>query len=116
MKERRDLYLEEHKEIVILSDFVFTHEDGMPFYPGSFSRAFKKAARKVGLPDMRLHNLRHAYASYLIDMGENPKTVQELPGHVSVHFTLKKYVKAISESKRKANDKMIDLYKMNKKE
>jgi integrase len=40
---------------------------------------------------MRVHDLRHSCASYLLAKGTNPKVVQELLGHSTVTLTLNTY-------------------------
>ena len=42
----------------------------------------------MGLPDIRLHGLRHTCATMLLKMGQHPKYVQELLGHASINITL----------------------------
>ena len=43
------------------------------------------------LPVMRIHDLRHSYATILLAAGEHPKVVQETLGHSSVQLTLDTY-------------------------
>src|SRR5438132_8079033 len=43
------------------------------------------------LPVMRIHDLRHSYATILLATGEHPKVVQEILGHSSVQLTLDTY-------------------------
>ena len=57
---------------VVSSPFVFTTIQGKPFRPDSISQAFKRAAVKVGLPDMRLHDLRHTAITYMLETGGEP--------------------------------------------
>jgi integrase len=40
---------------------------------------------------MRVHDLRHTAATYLLTRGVNPKVVQELLGHSTVTLTLDTY-------------------------
>jgi integrase len=42
-------------------------------------------------PGVRLHDLRHAYASALIDAGESVKVIQERLGHASAVMTVDVY-------------------------
>ena len=43
--------------------------------------------RRTGLPRFRLHDLRHAVATRLLEAGVHPKVVSEALGHSSVAFT-----------------------------
>ena len=46
-----------------------------------FSRTFTIEAARAGLPPIRLHDLRHTWATLVLSAGENPKVVQERLGH-----------------------------------
>jgi integrase len=52
---------------------------------------FKPALKKAGLPIIRFHDLRHTYASLLIEQGENIKYIQSQLGHSSPVVTLNVY-------------------------
>jgi integrase len=54
-------------------------------------RHFKPLLRRAGLPDIRLHDLRHTCATILLVAGKHPKYVQELLGHASISITLDTY-------------------------
>jgi len=43
--------------------------------------SFKKAARLAGIPEVRLHDLRHTFATRLIESGVDIITVRDLLGH-----------------------------------
>ena len=73
------------------TDLVFSHADGRPFRPNSVTRALQVIAESVGLKGVRLHDLRHAHATILLQQGVHPKIVQERLGHSSVATTLDIY-------------------------
>jgi integrase len=54
-------------------------------------RHFKPLLERAGLPDIRLHDLRHTCATMLLKMGQHPKYVQELLGHANITITLDTY-------------------------
>ena len=56
-------------------------------YPTSITHLFKKYAVDAGLVGVRLHDLRHTTASYLVQAGVPIKTVQEVLGHARVTTT-----------------------------
>ena len=70
---------------------VFSHVDGSPYLPDTISHAFTKAAKRAGLKDVRLHDLRHAHASLMLRQGVHPKIVSERLGHSSISITLDTY-------------------------
>ncbi len=58
-------------------DLVFPNGKGKPINANNLvNRAFYPALKQVELPKIRFHNLRHTYASLLIDQGEHPKYIQ----------------------------------------
>jgi integrase len=54
---------------------------------GSFHIAYFKAREAAGLPEVRIHDLRHTFASLLINEGVSLYEVQELLGHSSAAMT-----------------------------
>lgn len=49
--------------------------------------AWNAARVKAGLPDVRLHDLRHTFASLLINNGRSIYEVQKLLGHTQIKTT-----------------------------
>jgi site-specific recombinase XerD len=70
-----------------VSDLVFTWEDGRPLHPSIISRTFQRLAATANLPVIRLHDLRHSYASAALEAGVGLKVMQERLGHSSVAIT-----------------------------
>lgn len=44
--------------------------------------------RSIGLPRLRLYDLRHTHASLLIHEGVHPKRISERLGHSSIKLTM----------------------------
>jgi len=72
------------------NDFVFAHPDGTPLDPSSITHVFVKMVRKAGLK-LRLHDLRHSYASIMLAAGINVKAISESLGHANIGITLDIY-------------------------
>ena len=73
-------------------DLMFPNEAGQPInYSNMVQRHFQKALKDAELPRMRFHDLRHTYASLLIEQGENIKYIQSQLGHSSPMVTLNVY-------------------------
>lgn len=82
-------------------DFLFGDRgpDGKPrpLNHGNFyKRVVKRACDELGI-DMTFHDLRHFYASLLIDLGYNVVEVQSRLGHSSAAFTLNTYAHLFKE-------------------
>ncbi len=73
------------------NDLVFSHPDGTPLCPSTISHAFANIIRKAGLLHIRLHDLRHSYATLMLKAGVHPKVVSEALGHSSISVTLDTY-------------------------
>ncbi len=73
------------------NDLVFCRVDGEPLHPERFSRSFAERVRQLGLPKIRLHDLRHGWATMALAAGVHPKVVQERLGHASISITLDTY-------------------------
>ena len=64
-------------------------------------KAWDHARRKAGLKDVRLHDLRHSFASALVNAGRSLYEVQTLLGHSSLKMT-QRYAHLSNESLMKA--------------
>jgi integrase len=73
-------------------DLVFPNESGKPINHGYMLRhRFWPALKDAELPKIRFHDLRHTFASLLIDQGENIKYIQKQLGHSKPTVTLDIY-------------------------
>lgn len=54
-------------------------------------RVLDRILDEAGLPTIRLHDMRHTYASILISLGLNPKFIQKQMGHSSIQITFDLY-------------------------
>lgn len=70
---------------------VFANEIGLPWDPQSISNAFARLARAAKLPSTRLHDVRHTFATWLLQSGVPLRTVSELLGHSDPATTLRIY-------------------------
>ena len=53
----------------------------------SFFYSWNSARIRAGLPDLRVHDLRHSFASFLVNAGRSLYEVQELLGHADIRTT-----------------------------
>lgn len=71
---------------------IFASETGKPLTRDFVDRrSFKPLLKRAGLPEKRLHDLRHTCATLLLSQGVHPTLVQQLLGHASIAMTLNRY-------------------------
>lgn len=94
-------------------NLIFTNLDGSPVNPQYFSRNFKNAAKKIGLPaDIHLHCTRHTWATDMIQCGAPISDIQALGGWTTPDMLLRIYSHTVQESHRKAITKLYKMVKM----
>jgi integrase len=91
------------------TNLVFTWEDGRPPHPDVIRQRFQRLVGRLGLQVIRLHDLRHTYATIALAAGVNPKVVSERLGHASVAFTLQQYSHVLPGVDEEAAKKVADL-------
>ena len=72
------------------------------------SRIFDPALKKARIPKIRFHDLRHCYASLLIEQGESPKYIQNQMGHSSINVTFDIYGHLMKDSNQEAATRLRD--------
>jgi integrase len=90
-------------------DLVFTWEDGSPIHPEVISKTFQRLAKAAKLQVIRLHDLRHSYATASLEAGVSLKVVQERLGHGSIAVTADVYSHVRPEIDQAAADKVAGL-------
>lgn len=73
-------------------DLVFPTSTGKPMnHNNMVNRFFRPALESAGIDRIRFHDVRHTYASLLIEQGENIKYIQTQLGHSNPTVTLNVY-------------------------
>jgi len=75
---------------------VFCWPGGRPLRPDWLTHRFATLIKQVGLPPVRLHDLRHGAATLALAAGADIRVVQELLGHTSYAFTADTYTSVLS--------------------
>lgn len=89
--------------------WVFPGEGDGPLNPASFSATFDRLVARVGVPRIRLHDLRHTYATIALRAGVHPAIVSERLGHSSIAVTIDLYSHAVPGLQREAAGVVGDL-------
>jgi integrase len=90
---------------------VFRTPAGVPYYDSGglggspIKTAFKGACRRAGIEGLRVHDLRHSFASWLVMSGTPLRTVAELLGHRSL-LMVHRYSHLSPEHLRAAVDRL----------
>ena len=71
--------------------WLFCHADGSPVHPETITRRFNRLVDMAGVPRIRLHDVRHTYATISLDNGVDLKIVSERLGHTNMSVTAQIY-------------------------
>jgi integrase len=93
------------------NDLVFCHPDGTMLHPERFSRGFLETVARIGLPRIRLHDLRHGWATLALQAGIHPKVVQERLGHANIAITLDTYSHVVAGLHENAAEDVAALFR-----
>jgi integrase len=91
-------------------DLLFCREDSATLRPDTFERTFDRLAAQAGLPPIRLHDLRHTFATLALSAGVHPKVVSEILGHASIAITLDTYSHAVPAMQEEAATRIAALF------
>jgi integrase len=75
-------------------------------YVRDIKTAFHAACDKAAIEGLRLHDLRHTFATRLRDKGENLTTIMKLMGHSKYETTLR-YAHVLEKSQHEAVEKLV---------
>jgi len=93
-----------------IPEFVFTNEKGRVVDKDNWRRrVFYKVLTKAKLRKIRIHDLRHTYATLRISKGDNIADVSNQLGHHSVKLTLDTYYHWIPGKKKAEVDGLDDI-------
>ena len=85
---------------------MFPSPNGGPISPDSVLHKLHGVQKRVGLPQVRFHDLRHTFATLALQNGVDIKTVSGMLGHYSAGFTLDTYAHVTTQAQRQAADTM----------
>jgi len=92
-----------------LGNLMFPSEKGTFRDPSHVVRDLRTVLKKAGLRRIRFHDLRHTYASLLLQNRESPVYVKEQLGHHSIQITVDTYGHLVPGANREAVNRLDDL-------
>ena len=70
---------------------LFCHPDGQLINPDTITRRLNRLVDRGGVPLIRLHDVRHTYATLSVDAGVDPKILSDRIGHANMAYTMSIY-------------------------
>ena len=89
---------------------IFSSYTGNYLSSGNVRKKFKDILKICNLPDFRIHDLRHTFATRLFEKGIAPKTVQTLLGHTDIQTTMNIYTHVMDNTKNEAINLLNDIF------
>lgn len=90
------------------SGLVFTSSVGTALEPRNVDRAWHVTRERAGMPWLRLHDLRHACATFMLLTGASPRTAMETLGHSQIALTMNNYAHVLPHVEREALNQAAD--------
>lgn len=84
------------------TDFLFVSSRGNFLNDRSFADVLDRESRRIGLPRITLHEIRHTVATMFKDSDVPVKEAQTILGHSSITTTLQIYTHSTNEKKTEA--------------
>lgn len=86
--------------------FVFTDAIGQHIARNTLYHNYKRVLEEAGLDkNLRFHDLRHSYAVFSMESGDNFKEIQEAMGHYSTSFTMDTYEHVSPHARKASSDR-----------
>lgn len=93
------------KKVVNSVYYVLTNDE-KPTEPRTYRNYYKRLLKKLDIPDLKFHGLRHSFATRCIEGKCDYKTVSVILGHSNISTTLNLYVHPNLEQKKKCINQM----------
>lgn len=87
-------------------DLVFTNSDGGPYNGSSVTHRFQKHLTKANLPQQRIYDYRHAYATMLLEEGADLREIMGQLRHSSINLTANTYTHYRTAASRASADRI----------
>lgn len=92
---------------VMNDDYYILTNEANPTEPRTYRNYYKKLLKRLRIPDLKFHGLRHSFATRCIESQCDYKTVSVILGHSNISTTLNLYVHPNMEQKKKCINKMF---------
>lgn len=100
--------LDDARHLLAQDRYVFADDKGDFLHPDSVSDAFTSLVKRLDVPYISFHGLRHTHTSILFSTGQSLRVIMERLGHTTASMTLEHYAHGSPEADRKAADAISD--------
>ena len=94
------------RKATAVSIYIFPSPSGGMMEPDAVQKKLKRLLKRAGLEELRMHDLRHTYATLALQNGVDVKTLSGILGHYSAGFTLDTYGHISTQMQRDAAQKV----------
>lgn len=91
---------------IVNNDFYVITNEAKPTEPRTYRNYYERLIKRLGIPKLKFHGLRHSFATRCIESKCDYKTVSVILGHSNISTTLNLYVHPNMEQKKKCIDQM----------
>jgi integrase len=109
-RRHQDLERAAARDRWVETGLVFTTSTGSPLEPSNVNKAFAEWSAAAGVRRIRFHDLRHACASLLYELGVPIENIQDVLGHSRPVITKLLYVDGSEKVQRGAADRLGELF------
>lgn len=101
-KKRQNRQKNKYSDVYLDNDLIFANEIGDFIEQRTFMENYHRFLEKYDITDIRFHDLRHTFASLLIESDVSMKVVQELLGHSTITTSMDIYTHISDKKKEQA--------------
>ena len=81
--------------------------EALPIEPRAYRNYYKKTLKKLGIPELKFHGMRHSFATRCIESKNSVKTVSVILGHSDITTTMSLYVHPNNKEKKRCIERML---------
>jgi len=89
---------------------VFASSVGTPIEPRNVNRRWDELRVRAGLDSLRLHDLRHGCATFLLAQGVSARVIMDVLGHGDIGVTMNTYAHVLPQLRQEAADAIDELF------
>lgn len=94
------------RKVIGISNIFLAKRKDEPTEPRTLQYRFKTILKKLNLPNIHFHALRHMFATNCVSLGFDIKALSEMLSHSGVEITLNRYVHSSFNKKREYMDRL----------